>query len=285
MTVMHILILAACGAGIGLGVILAVTPPGRVPLEGSAPGHLVQHLSLRRMLVAVGCTILAYLGTGWPVAVPIVLAGAWFLPDLLGPNRAHQRQLAVIDALGVFTESLRDTLAAAAGLNQALIAACRLAPEPLQPAAGQLAETLEARTTTTRHALQAFADQIGDPTCDLIALALASVSEQPTRDLAGLLGSLADTAREQAAMRTRTAVAQARTRTATRMITTTALGLAALLLVVDRAYLAPYASTTGQVVLAWIAVLFAAAFRWLRNLGQTPAADRLWTGERAEVSR
>jgi Flp pilus assembly protein TadB len=282
---MRTLMLAACGVGIGLGMLLAAIPAGPVPLERSASGHPMRHQSLRRVLLAVGCAILAYLVTGWPVAVPIALAGAWFLPGLLGPDRAHQRQLAVIDALGVFTESLRDTLAAAAGLNQALSAACRLAPEPLQPAAEQLAETLEARTTTTRHALQAFADQIGDPTCDLIALALAFASEHPTRDLAGLLGSLADTAREQAAMRTRAAVAQARTRTATRMITATALGLAALLLIVDRAYLTPYSTVTGQIVLAWIAVLFAAAFRWLRTLSDVPAPDRLWTGQDPEAAR
>lgn len=270
---MRTLILAACGAGIGLGVVLASMP------AGPASRRSTLRLSARRVLPAVGCAILAYVVTAWPVAVPIALAGGWCLPGLLGPDRAHQRQLAAIDALGVFTESLRDTLAAAAGLNQALSAVCRLAPEPLQPAADQLAETLDARTTTTRHALQVFADQIDDPTCDLIALALASACEHPTRDLAGLLGSLADTAREQAAMRTRTAVAQARTRTATRMITATALGLAALLLLIDRAYLTPYATTTGQIVLAWIAVLFAAAFRWLHNLSQVPSPDRLWTHE------
>ena len=96
-------------------------------------------------------------------------------------------------------------------------------------------------------------------------------------DLAGLLSSLATTAREQAAMRTRIAVAQARTRTAIRMITAITVGLAILLLVIDRAYLASYDSATGQLVLLWVAAIFAAALRWLRSLATVPQPQRLWT--------
>ena len=44
-----------------------------------------------------------------------------------------------------------------------------------------------------------------------------------------------------------------------------------------RGHLDAYDSATGQVVLIWVALIFAAAFRWLRALAHTPEPARLWT--------
>ena len=273
---MRTLLLALCGIGIGVGLALAYTvrhPAPRTTAEdtGRAP------LPARRILLALTLAGIVYLLTGWIAAIPITAAAVWFLPGMLGRDARHERELAVVEAIAAFTEMLRDTLSAAAGLNQALSVACRHAPEALQPAAVELAERIEARDGTPRQALHTFADQTDDPTADLVALALAAASEHPTRDLAGLLSSLATTAREQAAMRTRTAIAQARTRTATRMITAITVGLALILLVIDRAYLAAYDSATGQVILLWVAGIFALGLRWLKSLAVIPTPQRLWT--------
>jgi Flp pilus assembly protein TadB len=273
---MRTLLLALCGIGIGTGLALAYTARHPAP-RTSTEAAVRAPLPARRVLVAVACAGIVYLLTGWIAAIPITLAAIWFLPGMLGRDTRHEHELAVVEAIAAFTEMLRDTLSAAAGLNQSLSVACRHAPEALQPAAVELAERIEAREGTTRQALHAFADQIDDPTADLVALALAAASEHPTRDLAGLLSSLALTAREQAAMRTRTAVAQARTRTAIRMITAITVGLALVLLVIDRPYLADYDSATGQVILLWVAGIFALALRWLKSLAVIPTPQRLWT--------
>jgi tight adherence protein B len=273
---MRTLLLALCGIGIGAGICLAYTvrhPAPRTSSETAARAPL----PTRRILLAVLGAGIVYLLTGWIASLPITAAAIWFLPGMLGRDTRHERELAVVEAIAAFTEMLRDTLSAAAGLNQALSVACRHAPEPLQPAAVELAERIEARDGTGRDALHSFADQIDDPTADLVALALAAASEHPTRDLAGLLSSLASTAREQAAMRTRTAVAQTRTRTAIRMITAITVGLALVLLVIDRSYLADYDSATGQVILLWVAGIFALALRWLKSLAEIPRPQRLWT--------
>jgi Flp pilus assembly protein TadB len=273
---MRTLLLTLCGIGIGAGLALAYSARHPVPRTSSEAAGRAP-LPTRRILVVVVGAGIVYLLTGWIAAIPITAAGMWFLPGMLGRDARHERELAVVEAIASFTEMLRDTLSAAAGLNQALAVACRHAPEALQPAAVELAERVEARDGTTRQALHAFADQIDDPTADLVALALAAASEHPTRDLAGLLSSLASTAREQAAMRTRTAVAQARTRTAIRMITAITVGLALILLVIDRPYLADYDSATGQVILLWVAGIFAGALRWLKSLAVIPSPKRLWT--------
>jgi Flp pilus assembly protein TadB len=271
---MRALLLAVCGIGIGTGLCLAYTVRHPMPARRRTTERTT--LAARRLLLALAGAAVSYAITGWISAIPITGAAVWYLPRMLGPDSQYEHELAVVDAVAVFAEMLRDTLSAASGLNQALALSCRHAPPALQPAAANLAERVEAREGSTRQALHGFADEIGDATADLVALALAAASEHPTRDLAGLLSSLATTAREQAAMRTRIAVAQARTRTAIRMITAITVGLAGILLVIDRSYLASYDSATGQLVLLWISAIFALALRWLRSLATVPQDSRLF---------
>lgn len=78
-------------------------------------------------------------------------------------------------------------------------------------------------------------------------------------------------------MRTRIAVTRARTRTAVRIVTGTTLALAAVLLVADRHYLAPYNTAAGQLTLLITGALFGLGFSWLRKLGTVPQPGRLWT--------
>lgn len=282
---MKTLLLALSGTGIGAGLALALAtrlPRQRIPAprpgEGTPPRSPkgTPAASPRRLTLVLAAALAVYLLTGWPIGALLGAAAAWFLPAMLGPDRDHAHRLAVIDAVAAFTEMLRDTLTASAGLNQALTVASAHAPEAIRPAATGLAERIGQRGTTTRQALHAFADQIADPTADLVALALASASEHPTRDLAALLSSLAATAREQAAMRTRIAVARARTRTAVRIVTGTTLALAAVLLLADRHYLAPYSTAAGQLILLITGCLFGLGFSWLRKLGTVPLDSRMF---------
>jgi tight adherence protein B len=288
---MRMLLLALSGTLIGAGIALALStrlPRQRIPRprrgEELAPRPGTGAVTPRRLVLVLAAALAVYLVTGWPVGALLGAAAAWFLPALLGPDRDHARRLAVIDAVAAFTEMLRDTLTASAGLNQALTVASGHAPEAIRPAARRMAERLGQRDVTTRQALRAFADAVADPTADLVALALASASEHPTRDLAGLLSSLATTAREQAAMRTRIAVARARTRTAVRIVTGATLALAAVLLLTDRHYLAPYGSAAGQLTLLIVGALFGLGFSWLRKLGTMRTPGRLWTTPRREAS-
>lgn len=280
---MRTLLLALSGTMIGSGLALALTTRLPKPVSpAQRPGsHAARPkrspVTPRRLVLVSAAALSVYLVTGWPVGALLSAAAAWFLPALLGPDRDHRERLARIDAVAAFTEMLRDTLTASAGLNQALAVASQHAPEAIRPAAQRLAERLRERDTTVGQSLHSFADEIKDPTADLVALALASASEHPTGDLAGLLSSLATTAREQAAMRTRIAVARSRTRTAVRIVTGTTIALAAVLLLADRHYLAPYGSAAGQTVLLATGTLFGLGFSWLRTLGTIAEPNRLWT--------
>ena len=144
-----------------------------------------------------------------------VLAGlaAWFLPRAAGPRPAGTRAVGRIEAIAGWTEMLRDTLAAAAGLEQAILATAPLAPVPVREQVTALAVRIQ-RGQRLPAALRAFAAEVADPTGDLVVAALLLAAEQQARDLGELLASLADSAREHAAMRLRVAAGRARVRTA-----------------------------------------------------------------------
>ena len=102
--------------------------------------------------------------TGWPVGGLLVAVGVLALPDLLGPDRASAARVERMEAVATWTEMLRDTLSAAAGLEQAVLATAPLAPPALrdpvqalagrirsgQPSAGGVARRSPARWMTRR---------------------------------------------------------------------------------------------------------------------------------------
>lgn len=270
------------GAMVGLGTMLIV--------DGWRPrppaGQLTQTGGLRRWLgtaparapklvaaVAAGITVAVL--TGWPVSGLLTALAVVTLPAILGPDREHQRQLARVEALAGWTELLRDTLSAAAGLQQTIAATAHTAPQPIREHVQAMARRLQAGRRLP-DVLRTFADEVADPTADLIIAALLLAADRPSAHLADLLGALAATAREQAAMRTRVATSRARIRTSTRVIAATTLTMVVALVILNRQWLAPYDSLHGQAVMVVIGVLFAAGFAGLRRMATITTTTRLF---------
>jgi len=297
---------ALLGAGVGLGLTLLAA--GLSPVHDEAPRPGSSNRTRRRprsgdghaggltgvgagsssrtwwrAAVAAVAGVLAGWGTGWLVVAVLVAAGAWWLPGLLGPDRAHQVAIEKIEAVAGWTEQLRDTLAAASGLEQAITTTARTAPTAVRPAVAALAARLRAGERLTV-ALAHTARELADPTADLVIAALTMAAQQQSRQLVDLLAALAAAAREEAAGRMRTAVARARVRTSVRVIVGATLGLATVLAVFNRAYLAPYSSSEGEIVLAGIGALFTVSFAWLSRIARPPNPGRLLS-EDLEVPR
>jgi Flp pilus assembly protein TadB len=159
---------------------------------------------------------------------------------------------------------LRDTIAGAAGLEQAITATAPLAPPPIRDDVVLLAARLERERLAP--ALRAFADDVADPTCDLVVAALVLAAEHQAHRLGELLGSLAQAARDQATMRLRVEAGRARTRTSVRVIVGVTVGLAFTLALLNQSYLDPYDSALGQLVLLCVGGAFAAGFVWLARM-------------------
>ena len=268
------------GAGAGLGVVLVVTGlrAARPPASHRWQQMLdrARHASPRRMTGALAAAVAAAALTRWPAGAVLAAVAAWWLPAIAGPDRGHGLQVARIEAIAAWTESLRDTLAAAAGLEQALLASQPVAPAPIHGQVTALAVRIR-QGERLPAALRAFADDLADPAADLVVAALLLAAWQQASDLGQLLGNLAETARAHAGMRMRIAASRARVRTAVRIIIAATLTLTCGLLVFSHAFLQPYGSPLGQVVLAAVGGCFAAAFWLLHRIARFGEPDRLLT--------
>jgi hypothetical protein len=180
------------------------------------------------------------------------------------------------EALAVWAEMLRDTIAAHAGLREAIAVTAQVAPLPIRAEVQTLTVRAEREPLTT--ALRRFAVEVADPVADLIIAALVIAADRQAHRLAELLSQIATAAREQAAMRLRVETGRARTYASSRALVAITFGLAVGLLVFSPTFMEPYDTVTGQLVLVGIGVVFAAALWSLVVLGRPAAAPRLLAG-------
>ena len=269
---------AVCGAGFGLGVLVLVNGvrrTERAPRSGtSILARLVggrTPVQLAAVLVAVA---LVGLLTRWPVAAILAGLGVWALPGFLAAEHRRVAQVQRLEAIATWTESLRDTLAAAAGLEQAITATAATAPAPIRTEVRALAEAMR-RGVRLPEALRAFAADLADPTGDLAVASLLLASTRAARNLTEQLTALAAATREQVAARRRVERSRGRAATQARIIICATVVMAGGLVAFNRGYLQPYDSPAGQVVLAVIGLLFAVGFRWLGRMATLPEPERV----------
>ncbi|MBU8857779.1 type II secretion system F family protein [Micromonospora sp. WMMB482] len=269
-----ILLALACAAGLTLIADgLRRRPPGS-PARRRRPWTSVDRA---RLLAAVAGGVGAGVVTRWPVAVLLAGAAVWALPRVLGPDREHTRAVARIEAIATWAELLRDTLSSAAGLEQAITATAPVTPQPIRPQVQALAGAVRGGARLP-DALRVFADDLADPTADLVVRALTQAAGYHGGQLSQCLTSLAVTARELAGIRMRVAAKRAATRTAARVITGTAAAMVAGLILLNRGFLAPYGTVTGQLVLLVVGAVFAAGFWWLARVSRLPEPPRVFAG-------
>ncbi|MDG4795008.1 type II secretion system F family protein [Micromonospora sp. WMMD1082] len=227
-----------------------------------------------RLLAAVAAGLAAATLTRWPVAALLGGAAVWALPRILGPDRDQVRALARIEAVAAWAELLRDTLSSAAGLEQAITATAAVTPAPIRAQVTALAQAVRggARLPDALHALAA---DLADPVADLVVRALTQAAGHHGGQLTDSLTSLAATARDLAAIRMRIATKRAATRTAARVITGTSIAMVAGLILLNRGFLAPYHSVTGQLVLLLVGGVFAGGFWWLARASRLPQPPRV----------
>jgi Flp pilus assembly protein TadB len=271
------------GACTGLGLWLAVLGALRRPRAESPTlretaarwrGHLPSALTARTAVMALGVGAGCWLVTGWPVAALLTGIAVVALPPLLGPDTAAKGAAARLEALAVWAEMLRDVLASAAGLQQAVLATADTAPVAIRPALQTLAARLRAGKPLPA-ALEELAAELDDPVADLMVVALATAARRQARDLGALLGRLAAATRQRVSMQLRIEASRARVRTSTRVITAVTLGVAAALAVLHREFLSAYDSLLGQLVLAAVGLLFAAGYAWLHQISKLKQPPRV----------
>lgn len=172
-------------------------------------------------------------------------------------------------AVAAWTEMLRDTLSASSGLEEAVTATAPLAPPAIQPAIAGLASRLG--RVPLAAALASFADEVADPTADLVVSALILGAQGEAQHLADLLSALADSARDDANMRLGVHAARASTQTAVRVVAGFTIAMVVGLVLLNGSYLKSYASAGGQAILAVVFALFAGGLVWLHVMSRFEA--------------
>ena len=275
-------VLGLLGAGVAVGILLVwaglrVKPASQT--SSRLGTWLTRRLGRKQIPWLTGAALAGLVVgtiTGWVVGAILTALAVTGLPRVLGSNVDHQRNLERIEAIAGWTEMLRDTLVAAAGLEQAILATAPAAPAAIREEITELAVRLE-RGERLVPSLRHLADQLRDPTADLVVSALILAAEHQARQLADLLGELAGEAREQASMRMRVEAGRTRTRTSVRVIVITTLSFAAGLVLLNRGYLAPYDTVLGQFMLLVVGLLFTAAFTWLARIARLRETERFLT--------
>jgi tight adherence protein B len=280
---------ALCGLACGFGVWLLIDGLRRRTRRPPATGVLwrvagaVTPVRAAAVLVAAAATGIV---TRWPVGVVLAGLAAWTLPSILTSDRHHCRAQQTLEAIATWTENLRDTLAAAAGLEEAITATAASAPPPIHAQVTGLADAITAGVRLPA-ALRAFAADLDHPAADLVVASLLLAATRQARDLTGQLGALATAAREQAAARMRIQTEWSSTATSVRVIIAITLLMAVAQVLFNRSFLTPYNTAGGQAVLAVVGALFAAGFAWLARMSRIRADDRVIstspTGHRADT--
>lgn len=241
----------------------------RTPLAGTTAQRRRRAGLVAAALAAGG---VGWAVTGWPVAALGAAAATVGLPWLAHHGRATGR-IERLEALESWTRRLADLLLVGSGIEQALVASVRSTPVPIAGEVRVLAARLQARTPT-ESALRAFADDLDDPAADLVASALILASRRRGRGLAQVLDGLACAVADEVTVRRTIQADRAKPTTTARAVTWIALLAAAALIVLDRAYVAPFGTAAGQLVLAAVLVIFGGAFVWMRGLATISTEHR-----------
>lgn len=250
---------AVLGAFVGIGVALLLAGiAGRevLPRVTHSPSHrrVAGMLSIRAA-TATGAGLITLAITGWPVGAALAAAAAVATPRLIGGKAAREAAIAKTEAIATWTEMVRDSIAAASGLEEAIHATAPVAPAAIRREVRLLVTRLERHSLVA--ALTAFGEDLAHPSGDLVVAALTIAARTEASDLSSLLSRLAEAIRGEARMRIRVEVGRTQVRTASKVIVGVVGATIALLAVLNRDYLAAYASPGGQIVLLVVGGIFA----------------------------
>ena len=264
---MNALAAVAVGLLAGMGALLIAAGlrgnpvlPRKISSSSTRPER-----QLALATAAVMAALITWALTGWIVAAAACSALVWSARHLFGRRTESQRAASRTEAIAVWTEQIRDNMAAAAGLEQALLTSAEHAPAPIGDEVARFVSRIN-RGVRLLDALAELGDDLDHPAADLVVVALANAVRLEARDLGPLLSRLALFIRADVRMRLRIEVSRARIRTSARIVVATTLVTAAFLFVFSPNLLAAYDSVAGQLWLLVVIGVFVAAAALMRSL-------------------
>lgn len=282
-----ILLMALAGALVAGGLLMVgvgVIKTAQAPRPRRRSRHTLRVSARTRTLLLVGLAVGALVAvvTGWVIAVligPLAFAG---LPALLSAPPA-QKELKRLDAMQEWVRSVAGVLTAGVGLEQALTTSLRSTPEPIRPEVSRLVGRLRARWDT-QGALRAFADDLNDPTGDLIASNLLLGAKHRGAGLANVLDALAESVAEDVKARQEIEADRAKPRGNARLITIISVAVMGML-ALSGSYIQPYGTPLGQMLLVVLLTAYVGTLLWLKAMSRSKPIPRFIGADLQEANR
>lgn len=225
------------------------------------------------LLLGVAIGVLTLVLTRW-IVLAVVLGTVVALWDrLFGGARQERAAIVRAEGLAGWIEALRDTIAGAVGLEQAIPATAVNASPSIRPALNLLVDRLRVREPLP-DALMKFSDDLDDASADLVVAALILNARLRGPGLRDVLTALANSARDELDVRRRVEASRRSTRRSVQVVVGVILFVAGLLVLFNRQYVEPYGTFTGQLVLAGVLGLFGLSVMWLRRLSGVSEPER-----------
>ncbi|MCX6398393.1 MAG: type II secretion system F family protein [Propionibacteriales bacterium] len=259
----------ALGAFFGLSVLfLIATLSGWRPKPSTRQGRggaglLAGRSARRRLFVALAVGLVVALLTRWPVAAIAAGAVIYLWPTMFGAGKDAAGQIERLEALAVWTETLRDSTAGAVGLEQAIRHSLTTAPPVLAPALRRLEGQMRVQVPLPE-ALADFDVYLDDASVNPVTAALILNSRLRGPGLVEVLTKLATSTREEIDMRRTSEEGRKVIRRSATIVLAVTAALAGSLAVFSRDFVAPYSTVTGQLVLAIVIAIFASGLMWIR---------------------
>lgn len=272
---MSTLVFAGLAAGAALGFLLVIAGLAGRQIFDAPSGYLRRVLDnsvLSRAAIAVVAGLVAFAVSGWPVGGLFAAIAALVLPGILGGKSARQQAIDRTEAIASWTEMIRDSIVAASGLEEAIVATAPVAPAPIATEVRTMVRRLDHQRLP--EALVAYGEDLAHPSGDLVVAALVIASRMEASDLSGLLSRLADATRGEARMRIRVEVGRTQVRTATKVIVGVVIAAVLFLAIANRGYLVVYDSAGGQVALAIVGSIFALGGWLLTRMAEIELPER-----------
>jgi Flp pilus assembly protein TadB len=282
------LLAVVIGAAVGGGLFVLIIAMRGLPSKAPSERDGNWFMTLRndafgvRGLAAIADGLVMLLFTRWIVAAVGIALLTLFWSKLSGGASGERAAIARLEGLATWTESLRDTIAGAVGLEQAIPASLRVASPALREPLIDMVDRLHTRVPMPE-ALRRFADDLHDPSADLILAALIINARLRGPGLRELLGALSNAVREELDMRRRIEAQRRSTRFSAMFVVGFSVGVAALLALLNHQFVKVYDSFNGQLILLGIAGLYAAGFLWLTRLAKFDVPQRILIGGQPPV--
>lgn len=265
--------------GLGLTLLLVALrkgPPGRTNTARPGRRRLTAAAARRRSQFFLGGVLLGLLTlalTHWVVLAVVVGLVVAFWDRAFGGARNEREAIVRVEGLAAWIEALRDTIAGAVGLEQAIPATAINAAPSIRPALNLLVDRLRVREPLP-DALMKFSDDLDDPSADLVVAALILNARLRGPGLRDVLSALAVSARDELDVRRRVESSRRSTRRSVQIVVGVIVFVAGLLVVFNREYVEPYATLVGQLVLALVLGMFGIGVFWMRQLAGVVQPER-----------